>query len=94
MLPTAQNLAAGLAGASEYKQGTKVKGRRMEEPEFDVEAAADQAIQACDGDLRAAVKSLIVANNYLTMELERTWQLVSPGYSRQKGARRRSTGAD
>ena len=66
----------------------------MEEPEFDVEAAADQAIQACGGDLRAAVKSLIVANNYLTMELERTWHLVSPGYSRQKRTRRRSTGAE
>ena len=65
-----------------------------ENPEFDLEAAADQAIAACDGDLRAAIKSLIVANNYLTKELEYAWQQISPGYSRGKQTRRRSTGAD
>ena len=61
--------------------------------EFDLEAAAEQAIAACDGDLRATIRSLIVANNYLTQELEYAWQLVSPGYSRQKRTRRKSTGA-
>ena len=65
-----------------------------EEPEFDLEAAADQAIAACDGDLRATIKSLIVANNYVTKELEFAWQQISPGYSRGKRTRRRSTGAD
>jgi hypothetical protein len=64
------------------------------QPEFDLEAAADQAIQACGDDPRAAVKSLIIANNYLTKELEQAWQLVSPGFSRGKRARRRSTGAE
>jgi hypothetical protein len=63
------------------------------EPELDLEAATAQAIEACDGDLRAAVRSLIVANNYLTQELEYAWHLVSPGYSRQRRARRKSTGA-
>jgi hypothetical protein len=63
-------------------------------PEFDLEGAVDQAIAACDGDARAAVRSLIVANNYLTKELEFAWQQVSPGFSRGKGTRRRSTGAD
>jgi hypothetical protein len=65
-----------------------------ENPEFDLEAAADQAIAACDGDLRATTRSLIVANSYLTKELERAWQQISPGYSRGKRTRRRSTGAD
>ena len=63
-------------------------------PTFDLDAAAEQAIAACDGDLRAAVKSLIVANNYVTKELEFAWQQISPGYSRGKRTRRRSTGAD
>ena len=63
-------------------------------PEFDLEAAADQAIHACDGDPRAAIKALIVANNALTQELEHAWQQISPGYSRQKRTRRKSTGAD
>ena len=71
-----------------------MEAEKQQEPTFDLEAAADQAIAACDGDLRAAVRSLIVANNYLTKELEYAWQLVSPGYSRQKRTRRRSTGAE
>jgi len=57
-------------------------------PEFDLEAAADQAIDACDGDARATVKSLIITTNYLTMELEHAWRQTSPGYARKK--RRRS----
>jgi hypothetical protein len=61
-------------------------------PEFDLEAAADQAVQACDGDARAAVKALIITNNLLTQELEYAWQQTSPGYARRR--RRRSTGAD
>ena len=67
--------------------------QQNKEREFDLDTATTQAIDACDGDLRAAVRSLIVANNYLTQELEYVWHLVSPGYSRQKRTRRRSTGA-
>ena len=67
---------------------------QTDEPGFDLEAAADQAIAACEGDERAAIKSLIIANNYLTRELEFAWQQISPGYSRGKRTRRRSTGAD
>jgi hypothetical protein len=71
----------------------KTEEQQKNEPGFDLEAATAQAIEACDGDLQAAVRSLIVANNYLTQELEYVWHLVSPGYSRQKRTRRRSTGA-
>jgi hypothetical protein len=49
-----------------------------------LESAVDQAIAACDGDPRATVRALVIANNYLIDELEYVWQLVSPGYSRQK----------
>ena len=45
-------------------------------------------------DLRATVRSLIIANDYLTRELEYAWQLVSPGFSRQTRTRRKSTGSD
>ena len=59
-----------------------------------LETAVDQAIAACEGDARATVCALLIANNYLTQELEYAWQLVSPGYSRQKRTRRKSTGSD
>jgi hypothetical protein len=35
-----------------------------------LEAAADEAIAACGGDAREAVKALIVANHFLETELE------------------------
>ncbi len=44
-----------------------------------LEAAADQAIAACGGDAREAVKALIVANEFLETEIEAS---VSRGYLR------------
>jgi len=35
------------------------------EPNDGLEAAVDQAIAACGGDLRATIRALIVANDYL-----------------------------
>jgi hypothetical protein len=50
------------------------------QPDVEVlEAAADQAIAACRGDAREAVKALIVANEFLERELETQ---VSHGYMR------------
>lgn len=45
----------------------------------ELNAAADQAIAACGGDARDAVKALIVANEFLERELETQ---VSRGYMR------------
>jgi hypothetical protein len=42
-------------------------------------AAADQAIGACGGDAREAVKALLVANEFLEADLEAQ---VSRGYMR------------
>jgi hypothetical protein len=53
-----------------------------EESPFDLEGAAAAAIAACDGDAVAAVKSLVVANNFLLGEIERHKAMVSTGYSR------------
>jgi hypothetical protein len=47
-----------------------------------LEAAADQAIAACGGDAREAVKALIVANAFLETDLEKLRAAVSMGYAR------------
>jgi hypothetical protein len=47
-----------------------------------LEAAADQAITACGGDARGAVKSLIVANNFLETDLEKLEAAASMDYAR------------
>jgi hypothetical protein len=49
-----------------------------------LEAAADQAIAACDGDVREAVKALIVANHFLETQLEKLRAAASEGYARGK----------
>jgi hypothetical protein len=47
-----------------------------------LEAAADQAIAACGGDVRDALKALIVANEYLESEVCELMQAVSHAYRR------------
>ena len=49
-----------------------------------LKAAADQAIAACGGDAREAVKALIVANHYLETDLEKLKAAASMGYARGK----------
>jgi hypothetical protein len=47
-----------------------------------LEAAVDQAIAVCDGDMRAAIRALIVANNYLESEVGELMKAVSHAYTR------------
>jgi hypothetical protein len=47
-----------------------------------LEAAADEAIAACGGDVRAALKAMIVANEYLESEVRELVQAVSQAYVR------------
>jgi hypothetical protein len=47
-----------------------------------LEAAVDQAISACGGDLRATVRALIVANEYLETEVSELMKAVSRAYAR------------
>jgi hypothetical protein len=49
---------------------------------FDLEDAADQAIAACGGGAREALKALIVANGFLEARLEELRASISAGYSR------------
>jgi hypothetical protein len=47
-----------------------------------LEAATDQAIAACGGNARHAVKALIVANEFLEVEVCELMQAVSNAYAR------------
>jgi len=47
-----------------------------------LEAATDEAIAACGGNARDAVKILIVANEYLESEINELMQAVSHAYAR------------
>jgi hypothetical protein len=46
-------------------------------------AAVDAAIETCGGDARAALRALIVANNYLEVEVKRLAEAVSCGITRE-----------
>jgi hypothetical protein len=50
--------------------------------EDDLDLAVDQAIAACDGDLRATVRALIVANDFLECEVSELMKAVSHAYAR------------
>jgi len=62
----------------------------------DFDAAAEQAIAACGGDAREAVKALIVAKDFLETQLDELRRKVSTGYARGRlpGAREREDEAD
>ncbi|HLZ00634.1 MAG TPA: hypothetical protein VKR55_00635 [Bradyrhizobium sp.] len=47
-----------------------------------LEVATDQVIAACDGDVRAAVRALIVAKGLLEAELAEVHAATSRGYAR------------
>jgi hypothetical protein len=45
-----------------------------------LEDAVNQAIAACGGDMRAAIRALIVANDYLETEVGELMKAVSRAY--------------
>jgi hypothetical protein len=47
----------------------------------DLEAAVELAIAECDGDARAAVRSLILVNAYLSAEVDRLAAAISTGFT-------------
>ncbi|MBR1125064.1 hypothetical protein JQ628_26325 [Bradyrhizobium lablabi] len=48
----------------------------------ELETAVDQAIAACGGDLRATIRALIVANDFLENEVSELMKAVSHAYVR------------
>ena len=47
-----------------------------------LEADVELAIAACEGDMRATIRALIVANNYLESEVGELMKAVSHAYVR------------
>jgi hypothetical protein len=54
------------------------------EPDDDdgLEAAVDQAIAACGGDMRSTIRALVVANEFLESEVSELMKAVSHAYVR------------
>ena len=48
----------------------------------ELEAAVDQAIAACDGDMRSTIRALMVANEYLETEVGELMKAVSHAFVR------------
>ncbi len=48
----------------------------------ELETAVNQAISACGGDMRATIRALIVANDYLESEVGELMKAVSRAYAR------------
>ena len=54
-----------------------------------LEAEVDEAIAACGGDVRAALRATLIANAYLEAEIEGLTGAVSSGFAR--GRMRKAT---
>ena len=57
------------------------------------ERACDQAIAMCDGNLRSTIKALIMANEYLEMELQELRAAISSGCAPLRSERAASDAA-
>lgn len=64
--------------------------KRGAELSADVEIDVDAAIEACSGDVRAALRAAMVANAFLVAQVETLSARVSAGFVR----RRRRTAVD
>lgn len=49
----------------------------------DWEAAVEEALAICDNDVRATLRTLLIANQYLHSEVERLQTMISRGYGRR-----------
>ncbi|MCJ8143844.1 hypothetical protein MKI84_13045 [Ancylobacter sp. A5.8] len=54
----------------------------------------DEAIAACDGDLRGTIKALLIGQQYLEVALEMARQEASWGYLRGRPSRRSGHAAE
>jgi len=57
------------------------------------EQACDQAIAMCDGNLRSTIKALIMANEYLELELREVQAAVSNDFAPARLPRAKSDAA-
>jgi hypothetical protein len=70
--------------ASLLSGSARMPSRSQPDTEVDdgLEAAVGQAIAACGGDMRSAIRALIVANEYLEAEVSELMKAVSHAYAR------------
>jgi hypothetical protein len=59
-----------------------VNPRQTTEDQDGLEQAVEQAVAACGGDLRATIRALILANDYLEGEVGELMKAVSRAYVR------------
>ncbi len=85
--------AAARPGATRHSLETSDPEKSTLSESDRLEAAADQAIAACNGDMRSAVRALILANEYLEYELCEMFTAVSKGYARGRVKPKRADGA-
>ncbi|HLG83582.1 MAG TPA: hypothetical protein VKY22_21415 [Bradyrhizobium sp.] len=55
---------------------------KPDEQDDGLDAAVEQAIAVCDGDMRAAIRALVVVNNFLESEISELKKAVSHAYTR------------
>jgi hypothetical protein len=70
------------AGRSTWNSAMSSGSRANAQDADDLEAAVDQAIASCGGDMRSAIRALIVANDYLESEVSELMKAVSQAYVR------------
>jgi hypothetical protein len=56
-----------------------------------LEREVDEAIAACDYDVRGALRAALVANSFLLEEIERLTRAVSLGFTRQRSPNRKAS---
>jgi hypothetical protein len=66
-----------------FKMSAIIKVKQQHELDR-LEVAIDQAIAVCGGDMRSAMRSLILANEFLEHEVKELFVAVSRGYARGK----------
>lgn len=47
-----------------------------------LEAEVDEAVATCGGDVRAALRAILIAKAYLQTEIERLTEAISTGFAR------------
>lgn len=55
---------------------------KPQETAVDIETGVDAAIDACGGDVRAALRTTLITNAYLDAEVDRLTAAVSTGFAR------------
>ena len=77
-----------VSAVGESAMSDHVQGHLQDNSHY--ERACDQAIAMCDGNLRSTIKALIMANEYLELELFELRAAIASGYVPKQQAARSS----